>query len=334
MANISQISRARCLPDRWNCLADDYFQTKEFLIHTEKYNPCQQRYYIYTQGNDFKAGAVVYTLCLNLFTYLSLPSPIKMHVVGIPCSVSSCGILGSFDVFSNFVSQLKIKEKGTLLILNLNKTPNVRDMAITRALPTITVLNRFKSWDNYVNSLRAKYRRRLQHLSSAFYGVKEHRSDCSKFSGAMYDQYREVLKRSKGKLETLMQPFFQNLPLNFSLTAYYHQQDLLGWYISTRFKEKYYFFLGGIDYRLNRKYHTYFNMLFKLLREGIEKKASIIDLGQTAEIPKTRLGGRIIEKKMIGHHSNWMLRKILQFGKGILGYRAKIPETHVFKEEA
>jgi hypothetical protein len=331
MANISKILRARYLPARWNDLADDYFQTKEFLIHTEKYNPCQQRYYIFTQGNHFKAGAVVYTLCLNLFTYLSLPSPIKMHVVGIPCSVSSCGILGEFDFFSDFISQLKLREKGTLLLLNLNKTPNVRDMAITTTLPTVILSNRFKSWDNYVNSLRANYRRRLQHLSRAFYGVEEHRSHCSEFSSEMYGQYREVLKRSKGKLETLMHSFFQNLPLNFSLTAYYNQQDLLGWYISTIFQEKYYFFLGGIDYRLNGKYNTYFNILFKLLREGIERKASIIDFGQTAEIPKTRLGGKIVEKKMIGHHSNWILCKMLQFSKGILGYRAKCPETHVFR---
>jgi len=329
----TKISNAVDLPEEWDQLAKDYFQTRVFLAHTEKYNPCQQRYYALFLDGVFKAGAVVYGLRLDLFTYLSIPSPFRMNIVGIPCSVSASGFVGSFDLFSELIDFIKSQEKGLLLVLNLDSTPPVSDLIIGRTLPTIIMANRFQSWENYIQSLRASYRRRIINLARPFSRINIKRGACSRFDEKMYHQYLEVLKRSKGKLETLSQQFFQNLPSNFRLTAYYHQEHLLGWYISTVFKEKYYFFLGGIDYGRNKHFNTYFNILVGVLREGIEKNASLIDLGQTAEIPKIRLGGKVVEKFMLGYHSNCLLRKFLKAGKSILEYSTTVPESHVFKDE-
>ena len=328
---ITKVQKALNLPENWDSLAVDYFQTKEFLAHTEKYNPCNQRYFTLFQDGIFKAGAIVYTLRLDLLTYLSLPSPFRMNIVGIPCSVSASGMVGSFDLFFDLIDFIKIHEKGLLLVLNLDSNPLISDATMGKTLPTIILDNRFPSWENYQQSLKANYRRRLRHLSRPFWGINMKRGVCSRFDEKMYHQYREVLKRSKGKLETLSQNFFQNLPSNFSLTAYYDQENLLGWYISTAFKEKYYFFLGGINYEKNKQFNTYFNILFNVLREGIEKKGSVIDLGQTAEIPKMRLGGKVVEKFLLGYHSNWLLRKLLKAGKSILEYSTTVPETHVFR---
>ena len=147
----------------------------------------------------------------------------------------------------------------------------------------------------------------------------------------MYQQYLEVLKRSKGKLETLSQEFFQNLPSNFSLTSFYLSDRLIGWYITTIFGGKFYFFLGGIDYTQNRQYNTYFNILLKVVKDGIENKVSEIDLGQTAEIPKLRLGGILVEKFMLGYHSNLIMGKLLKAGKRFLEYSTVVDEPHVFK---
>ncbi len=328
---INRLSKAGDLPDQWDSLAVDYFQTKEFLVHAEKYNPCKQRYYTLYKDGTFEAGAIVYTLRLDLFTYLSIPSPFRMNIAGIPCSVSSSGIIGSFELFSDLIEHIKKQEKGLLLILNLDSKPLVTDIAIGRTLPAIVMVNRFQSWESYIRSLRASYRRRILYLSRPFSGINVKRVATSQFDDEMYHQYIEVRNHSKGKLETLSQEFFQNLPSNFSLTAYYDREHLLGWYISTVYKEKYYFFLGGIDYELNKRFNTYFNILIGVLKEGIEKKASFIDMGQTAEIPKTRLGGKVVEKFMLGYHSNFLLRKSLKAGKGFLEYSTTIPETHVFK---
>ena len=329
---IVEVSKALDLPQRWDELAVDYFQTREFLAHTERYNPCKQRYYTLLRDGALETGSIVYTLRVDLFTYLSIPSPLHMNVVGVPCSVSSSGIVGNLQLFSNLFEHLKCQESGLLLALNLESDTLVPDAAIGRTLPTVIMLNKFQSWESYLQSLRADYRRRFHLLSRPFKGVTVKRGGCPQFDDGMYHQYRQVLKRSKGRLETLSLGFFQNLPSIFNLTAYYSQENLLGWYISTMYGKKFYFFLGGIDYELNKQFNTYFNILFGIVREGIEKRASLIDLGQTAEIPKTRLGGEVVERFMLGHHTNWLFRKLLGAGKGILEYSITVPKTRVFKK--
>jgi hypothetical protein len=59
-----------------------------------------------------------------------------------------------------------------------------------------------------------------------------------------------------------------------------------------------------------------------------------LDLGQTAEVPKTRLGGSIVEKGMFGWHSNPVARHLLGIGRGLLEYRTTVPEAHVFRSAA
>ena len=329
---MTRFLRAIYLPDEWNVLALDYFQTREFLDYTERYNSCRQRYYTLFEGSDLVAGIIVYTLKLDLLTFVSIPSPYKMHIAGVPCSVSSSGFLGSLEHFQELIKNVISHEKGLFICLNLNVVPDFHDMVVGRTLPAVIIENRFYSWENYIQSLRADYRRRIMNLSHSFRGINAERTTCSRFSSEMYHQYRKVLKRSKGKLETLSFSFFKNLPANFCLSAYYQKTNLLGWYISISYKKKFSFFLGGIEYGMNSRYNTYLNILSGVLREGIERNASLIDLGQTAEIPKMRLGGRLAEKVMLGYHPNRLVKYLLKAGKGVLEYSKNFPEHNVFKD--
>jgi hypothetical protein len=331
---ITEAHRAANLPELWDRLALDYFQTRGFLEHTEKYNPCKQRYYMLFQNGILITGLVMYTIRLDLFTYLAIPSPFRMNIVGIPCSVSSAGIIGSYPHLSMLLSHIKGKEKGFLLVLNLNSKLPVKGFIFGRTLPTVLLEGRFDSWEDYAQSLRSDYRRRIKRLSRSFSGIKITRGECVIFDEQMYDLYLGVLKRSKGKLETLSMEFFQKLPSNFHLTTCCDQGKVIGWFITTTFGEKTYFFLGGIDYKQNELHHTYFNTLIEILREAIEKKASCLDLGQTAEIPKIRMGGKIMEKYMLGYHSNRVIRKLLVAGKSLLEYATIVQEAHVFKEKS
>ena len=328
---IIKASRATDLPASWDSLAVDYFQTTEFLDHAEKYNPCSQRYYaLYDQGTLI-TGLIMYTLRLDLFTYLSIPSPFRMHIIGIPCSVSSNGVVGNEVHLTTLLEYLKVEQKGFILVLNLGSATDLDGFICGKTLPTVVLEKSFESWDNYSNSLRADYRRRIKRLSHPFTGVKMKHGGCSSFDKPMHDQYLAVLKRSKGKLETLSLDFFQSLPSSFYLTTFSDQGKVIGWFISTVFREKHYFFMGGIDYVLNRQFNTYFNVLIEVLREGFERRASRIDLGQTAEVPKIRMGGQIVEKYMLGYHSNRIFRKLLVAGKGLLEYSAIFQQPRVFK---
>jgi len=330
---IREIHEASGLPAEWDDLAAEYFQTKEFLVHSEKYNPCNQRYFTIFLDGQLKAGAVMYTLKLNLLTYLfGNGIKIPMNILGIPCSVSSGGLTGDKEYYQKLFEHLRYKVRGLLLALNMDFKPVLPGFIVGKTLPTIIVHNRFKTWDIYIRSLRSSYRRRYNRIIEHFLNIDKRTGPCSEFSNEMYRQYLEVLRRSKGKLETLELPFFQNLPGNFILTSYYDDSRLAGWHITTGFRDRYYFFMGGIDYMLNRNFFTYYNMLFNIIKHGIEANASVIDMGQTAEIPKMRLGGVISEKYMTGYHSNFVFRRLLQAGKGLLEYSGRFPETSVIKE--
>jgi hypothetical protein len=325
------VKTAADLPEDWDRIGIDYFQTKEFLLHTEKFNSCRQRYYLLFQRSFLKVGVVIYSLRLDLFTYLAMKSPFTMHIVGVPCSVSSSGIIGEEKLFSTLLEEVRKQEKGMLLMLNLDNTMPGAELLAGRTLPTMLFSNTFLSYAKYLSSIRAHYRRRLLKISEAFKGVEKKQLNCKDFTSEMHAQYLEVLKRSKGKLETLSQDFFQQLPPIFILTAYTINTQLLGWKITLSFGNKYYFFLGGIDYRVRLKFNTYFNLLLDVLNEGIESNAVVIDFGQTAEVPKMRLGCTPDEKKMLAHHSNPLFRKFLKVGKKALEYSTVVEEAHVFK---
>ena len=329
---LMKVDSASELPPEWDILADEYYQTQEFLLHAERYNPCAQRYYLFYREGTFVAGLVVYTLTINVFTYSILKIPFSMNVAGIPCSVSASGFIGDEELFAFVFDLLKPLEKGFLTVLNLDFAPQIKDVMIGHTLPTITLQNGFKCWDDYLDSLRSDYRRRFSRISAAFSGVRTVAGDCSLYSEDMQLLYLEVLAHTKGKLETLSSAFFRNLPQAFRLTAYYEQERLLGWYISTAYQDRFYFFLGGFDYQANPKYQTYFNLLYELLREGLEDRCAVLDFGQTAEVPKLRLGAKISPKWMLGYHSNFLIRKLLIAARGILEYASVFPETHTFTE--
>jgi len=333
MQRIEILTDPLLLPPVWNKLAVHYFQKTEFLIHAHSYNPCQQRYYLLYEDGLLKAAAVVYTLALDVLTFLHIKSPMKMHVVGVPCSVSCPGIFGSIVDTEFLLKSIFEQEKGFVLALNL-ESPNANtSFANGKTLPTVILHNNFSSWDDYLFNLRADYRRRLSRIHAATEGITMETVDCDSFTELMYAQYLQVYKRSKGKLERLSFSFFQNLPRAFQLTICSLHEKVIGWNISLREGQFHYFFMGGIDYARNKDNATYLRLLSNLVKGGIEGKATYIELGQTAEIPKLKMGASLEIRYMQAHHSNVGLNHILCAGRKLLSYRRELPEFHVFKKE-
>ena len=176
---INYISRALDLPENWDCAAVDYFQTREFLDHTEKYNPCNQRYYLLYQNGIFETGVVVYTLKLDLLTYLNIPSPFRMNIAGIPCSVSASGIIGNRNYLHQIIGYIKIREKGLLLFLNLASGIVEEKMIPGKTLPTIILTNHFRSWEDYLADNEGKLQTKSQ---TTFFSVFRN----SKEAGCMF----------------------------------------------------------------------------------------------------------------------------------------------------
>lgn len=333
MPKIAHITDAAALPDQWDNLCLSYFQGREFLLHAQKFNPCRQRYYTYSESEKLQACAVVYTLRLDLLTYLKIKSPLKMHIIGIPCSVSASGIFGESDACNKLKEYIFKNEKGFVLCLNLPQKSENSKSAVGTTLPTILINNLFSNWDNYIKSLRHPYRRRLKAIISKSNKLSIEKLPCNSFTKEMYNLYLEVYKRSKGKLEKLHFDFFSHLPEIFKLTVCYHNEKLIGWNITVNHKKTHYFFLGGVDYTENRKFNTYFLLLSEIVKDAINLKSEIIELGQTAETPKLRLGGIPVTLYMEARHSHKFFNFILHKTAPLLSYKHPFETHNIFRED-
>jgi predicted N-acyltransferase len=257
-----------------------------------------------------------------------------MNIVGVPCSVSSTGIFGEKDKIEFLKKHIYNTEKGFLLMLNLGEKPNEINIASGKTLPNIILENKFDNWEHYKNSLRSNYRRRLKKITKHSDKLEFKRLSCSKFTPQMHQQYLEVYQKSDGKLEKLSLDFFKSLPQEFILTQCSKNNELLGWNIALASNDTYYFFLGGIDYKYNTEYSTYLQLLVHIVKDGIERKAKYIDLGQTAEIPKMRLGGKAKTLFMEAHHSNSFFNALLKKFRKSLEYKVSLENPHPLKSES
>ncbi|MBN2890588.1 MAG: GNAT family N-acetyltransferase [Bacteroidales bacterium] len=329
MLKFKKTLKASELNENWNKISKYFFQNKEFLYHAEKYNPCKQRYYQCFKNDEFVGGAVMYSIRLDLLTFLRIKSPLKMNIVGIPASVSAPGIIGEPQIINQIKNHIIKEEKGLVVFLNLEQEPDFKDIATGNTLPTIVLKNNFASWEDYRSKLRANYRRRLNLLEKTS-NIELIELNCNEFTEQMHEQYLQVYNKSKDKLEKLSFNFFKKLPDEFQLTICKKENQLLGWNITTKHKNYFYFFLGGIDYKHNAENQTYLRLLANIVKQGIEQKFEYIDLGQTAEIPKLRMGGLLEPKYMQAKHSNKIFNKIIKTAEKSLGYNRKIKEMHVF----
>lgn len=330
--HFSLIYSACELPSTWDDVAKNYFQKREFLVHAEKYNPCKQRYWLLEKSGELKAGAVLYTLRLHLLTYMHLKSPLEMHIAGIPCSVSCPGFIGDKFHIQILQKHLFSMLKGFVLFLNLLDEAQGIKHAHGNTLPTIIIKRCFQDWEDYFSALRSNYRRRLLKLLNSNHDIILETLPCREFSREMYNQYLEVYKKSDAKLEKLTYDFFLNLPDLFRLTICRKGSEIIGWNITLFHEKVMYFFLGGINYQMNTDNSTYLFLLAHIVRRGIEMGAREIDLGQTAEIPKMRMGGIPEKRFMEARHSNMLMNNLIRICQGMLSYKRDLPGVHVFKE--
>lgn len=328
---IQRIEDPEALNSNWDNLAEFYFQKKEFLIHLHQYNPCHQRYYELYLDDKLIVGTVVYTLTIDLFTFANIHSPIKINVIGLPVSVATPPIIGDATEYEYLLSELIRLEKGVIAGFNLMKDFLTCKTINLRMLPTIILNLKCNNIDEYEQSLRTPYRRRLHRIMEKFNEVRTETSDCSAFTQEHYALYLQIMSKTTTKLEILSYNAFRWLPLNFRMTTYYHNSQMLCWHIICNDNEQLFFFFGGMNYALRDQYQSYNNNLLGILNAAFELNYNTIDFGQTAEVAKSRLGGEKSERRMFIYHRNPLLLFIFKLCKNLINY-STITESHkVFK---
>lgn len=320
------------IPDSWNALSGNDFQKKDFLAYAEKNNFCNQRYYIMQRKETVYAGLICYTLKVDLFTFGKLSVPVKMNIIGIPVSVSASGIIGELPYQKKLLKQVLKKEKGLTVCLNLPKKFTLENYKIVNTLPTLELNHNFNSWKDYYQNLRSDYRRRVKRAIRQFENVRETSTSCTKFTSQHYRLYLNIMQKTPTKLEILSFEYFKCLPEIFVLNSYYDKDKLLCWNIVCESPEQLFFFFGGLNYQKRDEFNSYYNNLIAILKHAFAKNYKSIELGQTADIPKNRVGARQVSKKMFLSHSRKFICFLLQKFAFLLEYRKQYPKLHVFKD--
>jgi hypothetical protein len=330
--NIQKYSSIKNICPTWNTHSGSVYQKIEFLSHLETYNPCNQRYYVGTEAGEILAGAIVYSLKINLFTFGKRSLPVSFSVIGIPASVDAAGVVGKDTASINqLISHILKQEKGFILCLNYNALRTIEKIVKMRTLPTLIFEKKHDSYNDFLNNLKHLYRRRIVKAEQKMKTVEKRIEPCSCFTEEHYNQYLAILKRTKTKLETLSFDFFCNLPETYQLISLYHGNRLLVWHISTLDTTTYYFLFGGINYALRDQYDAYYNNLIAILREGFDTPCKKINFGQTATISKNRLGARIIPLRMFIYHSNPVIRFVIFLFKKTISYLIKEKSVNIYK---
>lgn len=304
------------------------------IIYLEKQNPCNQRYYLGYKEGILITGAVVYSLNVNVLTFAKYNLNLPMTIIGLPVSVDAQGIIGKEDFYTELISLIIKDEKGIILCLNYNETLAIPNIIVMETLPTLVIEQSSISWQSYLQEIRHNYRRRIVQAEKKFSGVLVKEELCLNFTDEHYQFYLDIMEHTKTKLETLSKAFFANLPEEFKLHSYHAEGKLLTWHITTKHKKVYYFLFGGINYIFRDKYDAYYNNLIHIIKEAIELETESINLGQTAEVSKNRLGAQLIKKKMFIYHQNISIRSIFRLAKGLLNYKSNIKETTIYKKKS
>ncbi len=332
--SVQVVEHAADLHPGWDTLCTSLLQRRALLHHYEMTNPCGQRYYCLFRGGRPVAGAVVYSTVQNLLTFLGdLPSPVALNVVGLPVSVPAAGLVGDPSWASRLLESVFAAESGFVLALNLEPDQAIHGATSLRLLPDMVFRNRFGSLDDYGESLRSTWRRRMKRSRRRFRGVETVRTGCSSFTPAHHALYLDVIDHATERLETLGLGFFQGLPRPLELVSCFHGGRLLGWRIVLAEGRRFTFVLGGHDYALNPRYDIYFNNLLGVLADGMACGAREIELGQTAEDAKARIGAQPVETRMLLRHGNPVVDRLLRVASPLLAYRRRPPVYRVFRKE-
>jgi hypothetical protein len=287
------------LPAAWDdMLKENIFLNRKSLMNLAILNSCHQTYHM---DEENRIAFVAYKINISLFTFsknLSLKVPID--IIGVPMSVSECGYFAEDEEARlKMVSHIKSLE-GFQVILNAED-----DLSLPQGtnLPKCKINVEWSTMEEYLSRLRSNYRYRVKKAIKRFAGIEieEIRNNCS-FDQDMYELYEEVYNNSNTRLEKLDISFFKNYPSKiFKFTL---QGKPVAFIQLVENKDELIFLFSGFKHELNKKYDLYFNMLLKVLEYGIEKGFKYINLGQTSEETKLKLGAQQYKKLMYVHHNN------------------------------
>ncbi|MFO7888379.1 MAG: hypothetical protein R6U59_08675 [Eubacteriales bacterium] len=292
----------------------------ELLELLEKINYCNQRYELVDN-----CIIISYKHKLNILNFKNIfPLKLKAEIIGFPISISHKGYFGDGDKVKRIIE----KRKGLKIILNSDKL--IENGGAT--LSSFIFYNKFENFNDYLNSLRSQYRRRLKIALDHREKISIKKITRKDFNKKHYELYLSIMNRAENPLEILPIKFFQEYEAEIFEFTDIDTERILGFIQLKEINKKLLFLFGGFKKEDNREYDLYYNMLLKIVEIGIEKNIQVIEFGQTAEESKFKIGCKEKKKYLYIHHSNPLINKFIQTLVPFFSYEPYSIKHNVFKE--
>ena len=253
-----------------------------------------------------------------------------MKFVYLPLSVSHPSIIWNED--KTEVAKALHKMKGIKIIINVDKE-ELEGFSKGHYLPICVLENRWSTWDEYIGSMRANYRRRiakaLEKGKAIRYELLENNQD---FTDEDYQLYEQVFDHSEYSLEKLTADFFRNTIAKTVLLKIDGKTEAFLQLIEDRKNDMLIFEFCGYNYEIAHQYDIYYNMLAEIVRYAIENGFRYVQFGQTAYDAKLKFGAKMFYNYYLLSHSNKLINWLIRRHNSFLQYKVTDYHFNVFKD--
>lgn len=320
------------LPDEWDRLAgENPYLKKNFLRFIERTErDFRPTYYMFYDNARLDSCFVAFKMRrfnLGMFARFDFFAPVTM--IYLPMSVSRPGMV--IGRLKGEVLEAIRGIKGFTLALNL-EDGDAEGFATGLTCPKCILDVRWKSFDEYVASLRSDYRSRMKKILKRSEALRLRFIDgATEFGEEAYRLYRNVLDRSDAKIETLSREYFTGG--NFKIFVAELDGKTVGFTQLLENGSELIFEFVGLDYSCNREYKVYHRMLAEIIRYAVEHGFETVDFGQTADDAKLKLGARYTYLYAWLRHSCPLINFFCKRLKNKLVYKPLETRYRVFKGE-
>lgn len=328
-----RIENAKDLPKEWDKLCkNNIYMSKKFMMFMEKVNYCNQSYHLFYKNNKLYTGFMMFERRFNLFIFtnkykINLP----MKFIYLPLSVSHPSIVWNED--KTELTKVLNSMKGIKIIINVD-TEELDNFSKGHYLPICILENKWNTFDEYLNSMRASYRRRInQALKKGEAITYELLPDNKDFTLEMYNLYEQVFNHSEYSLEKLTVDFFRNDIAKTILLKINNKIEAFIQLIEDRNNDMLIFEFCGYNYEIAHDYDIYYNMLSEITKYAIDNKFKYVQFGQTAYDAKLKFGAKMYYNYYLLSHSNKFINALIRKYNDKLQYKVVDYDFNVFKED-
>ncbi|MDO9390392.1 MAG: GNAT family N-acetyltransferase [bacterium] len=319
------------LPEKWDEAfgLSGLFCHKKTLKHLFATSPLKQEYF--SAGNPGKQ-TLNGTVCRS-----NLPFAVGPITIYRPAAI--CSLPMPFSTDPGFSDVGRLKEvadimnrfwKGFQLITGLGERgEDIRGWSWRRHFPTVDLDIKWDSFDEYLESFRSDYKSRITETMKRGQELKSCIITPDRFDEKTYDLYVAVARRYHSIV--LPRDYFVRFPVKSYILGLEADGIVFAWAFLVPKGRYLYFLFGGFNEKFNNAYSIYNNLLLAIVRFSIENKYEKINLGQTAELSKMRIGGYPVERYQLVRHTDPIINQILQ-KTDIFEYRKHYPKPNVFKK--